>query len=124
MRYRKEMDQQGVLPAQVPAHSRIRVPLPVPGPALPAWRSRILLFADGPLGAEIGGHSIEAVTTIQPTELFVEYITAGARHRPPRDQSRYYRFDSSLLRLGPNTLTLINESDDPVEVTRINLGLW
>ncbi len=123
-RYRKEMDQQGLLPAQIPAHSRVRLPLPVPAPALPAWRSRILLFADGPVAAELDGRAIEAITTLHPTELFVEYITAGALHRPPRENARYYRFDPSSLKPGPNTLTLINESDEPVEVTRINLGLW
>ena len=123
-RYRKEMDQQGLLPAQVPAHSSIKLPLPVPGPALPAWRTRILLFANGPLGASLGDKALEAVTTIHPTELFVEYITSGGVHRPPREQSRYYRFDPALLKPGANTLELRNDSDTPVEVTRINLGLW
>jgi hypothetical protein len=123
-RYRKEMDQQGLLPAQVPAHSAITLPLPVPGPALPAWRARILLFADGPLAASIGGHPLDWVSTIKPTELFVEYITSGSTHRPNRDDSRYYRLDSSWLKAGPNTLELKNEGDRPVEITRINLGLW
>ena len=123
-RYRKEMDQQGLLPAQVPAHSAIRLPLPVPGPALPAWRARILLFANGPLAASLDGKTLEWISTLHPTELFVEYITSGGVHRPPREQSRYYRFDPTLLKAGENTLELKNDTDDPIEVTRINLGLW
>jgi hypothetical protein len=118
------MDQPGILPAQVPAHSAISLPLPVPAPALPAWRARLLLFADGPLAAAFGGHPLDCVTTIHPTELFVEYITTGGLHRPNRDFSRFYRFDSKVLKPGANTLELRNETDQPIEVTRINLGLW
>ncbi|MDB6167726.1 MAG: hypothetical protein JWM88_590 [Verrucomicrobia bacterium] len=123
-KYRKEMDQPGFLPAQVPAHSAITLPLPVPSPALPAWRARILLFANGPLGLSLDGKPLEWVSTLRPTELFVEYITSGGIHRPNRDHSRYYRFDSALLQAGANTLELKNDTDNPVEVSRINLGLW
>lgn len=123
-RYRKEMDQPGILPAQIPAHSSISLPLPVPAPALPAWRARILLFANGPVGTSLGGKPLDWVSSLHPTELFVEYITSGGVHRPPRDQSRYYRFDSALLKAGENQLQLRNDTDNPIEVTRINLGLW
>lgn len=123
-KYRKEMDQPGLLPVQIPAHSAVTLPLPLPGAALPAWRSRLLVFADGPLAAAVGGSPLECVTTLHPTELFVEYVPPGSLRRPPREHSRYYRFDAALLTAGPNTLELRNETDRPVEVVRVNLGLW
>ena len=125
-KYRKEMDQPGLLPVQIPAHTTVTLPLPVPAPALPAWRARILVTADGPIGAALGGHALEWVPTIHPTELFLEYIvpTEGGGHRPKPAQSRFYRFDSSLVHAGANTLELRNDTDDPIEVSRINLGLW
>jgi hypothetical protein len=130
MKYRKEMDQPGVLPVQVPAHSSVNIPLPVPAPALPAWRARLLLIADAPLAASLDGHAIELIPALHPTELFVEYIPPAnnssnvGSHRPTRDQAHFYRFDSALLQAGANTLELHNDTDNPVTVTRINLGLW
>ncbi len=64
--------------------------------------------------------------TLRPTEMFVEYTTRteGLGARPRRDYSRFYRFAPALLQAGPNTLTLRNDTDSPVEVTRLNLGLW
>jgi hypothetical protein len=130
LKYRKEMDQQGLLPVQVPAHSTVTLPLPVPRTALPAWRTRILLAADGPIAASLGGRALEFIPTLHPTELFVEYIPPAntfsnlGGHRPAREQSLFYRFDPSLLKAGANTLELRNDTDAPVEVTRVNLGLW
>ena len=126
MKYRKEMDQQGLLPVHVPAHSAVALPLPLPAPALPAWRARLLLFADGPLALALGGQALESMPTLRPTEMFVEYTTRteGLGARPRRDYSRFYRFAPALLQAGPNTLTLRNDTDSPVEVTRLNLGLW
>ncbi len=129
-KYRKEMDLPGLLPRQIPAHSAVTFPLPVPALALPAWRARILLAADGPLAATLGGRAIEFIPTVHPTELFMEYIPPAnnssniGSHRPPRDQSLFYRLEAALLKPGANTLELRNDTDNPVEVTRINLGLW
>jgi hypothetical protein len=130
MKYRKEMDQPGLLPVQVPAHSTVTLPVPLPAPALPAWRARLLVIADAPLAASLDGHAIELVPTLHPTELFVEWIVPPnnssniGSHRPTREQSNFYRFDSAWLQAGANTLALRNDTDNPVEVTRINLGLW
>lgn len=130
MKYRKEMDQPGILPVQVPAHSVVRVPLPLPGPALPAWRARLLIAADAPLAASLDGHAIELIPTLHPTELFVEYVPPSNKfsnisgHRPIQEQSHFYRFDSALLQAGANMLELRNDTDNPIEVRRINLGLW
>ena len=129
-KYRKEMDQPAVLPVQIPAHSAVTLALNVPPLALPAWRARILLNTDAPLAAAIDGHALERVTTIHPPELFLEYIVPPniysnvSSHRPTRDQSQLYRFDSALLQSGANTLELRNETDEPIEVRRVNLGLW
>ena len=129
-KYRKEMDQPGLLPVQVPAHSTVSLPLPVPAPALPAWRTRLLVASDGPLGLALGGHALELIPTLHPMELFVEYLPAFnnfsniSSHRPPAASSRLYRFDPALLQAGPNTLELHNDTDNAIEVTRINLGLW
>jgi hypothetical protein len=114
----------------VPAHSAVTLPLPVPAPALPAWRTRLLVASDGPLGLALGGHVLELIPTQHPMELFVEYLPAFnnfsniSSHRPPAASSRLYRFDPALLSAGANTLELRNDTDNPVEVTRINLGLW
>jgi hypothetical protein len=130
LKYRKEMDQPGILPVQVPAHSAVTVPLPLPGPALPAWRARLLIAADAPLAASLDGHAIELIPTLHPTELFVEYVPPSNKfsnisgHRPTREQSHFYRFDAALLQAGANSLELRNETDNPIEVRRINLGLW
>ncbi len=129
-KYRKEMDQPAVLPVAVPAHSTVTLPLPVPGLALPAWRARLLLAADAPLAVSLNGQAVELVPTLHPTEMFVEFIPPAnsfsniGSHRPGKEQSHFYRFDSALLRAGANTLELRNETDNPVEVSRINLGLW
>ena len=130
MKYRKEMDQPAVLPVSVPAHSAVTLPLPVPEPALPAWRARLLIAADAPLAVVLDGHAVELVAPLHPTEMFAEYIppsnnasNAGS-HRPTREQSHFYRFDPAWLQAGANTLELRNDTDTPVEVTRVNLGLW
>ncbi len=129
-KYRKEMDQQGLLPVQVPAHSTVTLPLTVPAAALPAWRARILVAADAPIGVALGGHALEYIPTLHPSELFLEYtppvnsFSNISSHRPLRDQGRLYRFDSRLLQPGANTLELRNDSDNSIEVGRINLGLW
>jgi hypothetical protein len=102
----------------------------VPALALPAWRARILLAADGPLAAALGGQAIEFIPTVHPTELFMEYIPPAnnssnvGSHRPTREPSLFYRLEVALLKPGANTLELRNDTDNPVEVTRINLGLW
>jgi hypothetical protein len=130
LKYRKEMDQPAVLPVQVPAHSSVTLPLPLPAPALPAWRARLLLAADGPPAILLNGHAVELIPTLHPTEMFVEFIppangvTNLGGHRPTREQSHLYRFDSAWLQAGANTLELRNDTDRPVEVTRVNLGLW
>ena len=129
-KYRKEMDQPAVLPVSVPAHSSVTLPLPVPGPALPAWRARLLLAAEAPPAVLLNGHPVELIPTLHPTEMFVEYIPPPngysnlGGHRPPREQSHFYRFDSAWLQAGENTLTLRNDTDQVIEVTRVNLGLW
>jgi hypothetical protein len=62
--------------------------------------------------------------------MFVEFIPPAnsfsniGSHRPAKEQSHFYRFDSALLRAGANTLELRNDTDNPIEVSRINLGLW
>jgi hypothetical protein len=130
MKYRKEMDQPALLPVQVPAHSTVTLPLPVPAPALPAWRARLLLAADAPLAVALDGHAVELVPTLHPTEMFVEFIppTNGISnlggHRPTKEQSHFYRFDAAWLQAGANTLELRNDTDDAIEVKRVNLGLW
>jgi hypothetical protein len=104
--------------------------MPVPGPALPAWRARLLFAADAPLEVSLNGHAVELVPTLHPTEMFVEYIPPANSysnlkgHRPLREESHFYRFDSAWLQAGANTLELRNDTDNPIEVTRINLGLW
>jgi len=129
-KYRKEMDQPAVLPVSVPAHSAVTLPLPVPGPALPAWRARLLIVADAPLAVSLNGHAVELVPTIHPTELFAEFIPPSnnfsniGSHRPTRDWSHFYRFDSARLQAGANMLELRNDTDQAIEVTRVNLGLW
>ena len=129
-KYRKEMDQQGLLPVKVPAHSTVTLPLPVPASALPAWRARVLVAADGPLGTALGGHALEYIPTLHPLELFLEYIPAFnnfsniSSHRPTKEQSRLYRFESTLLQPGANRFELRNDTDNAIEVTRVNLGLW
>jgi len=130
MKYRKEMDQPALLPVSVPAHSTVTLPLPLPGPALPAWRARLLLAADAPPALSLNGHAVELVPTLHPTEMFVEYIPPANSysnlkgHRPLREESHFYRFDSAWLQAGANTLELRNDTDNAIEVTRINLGLW
>ena len=130
MKYRKEMDQPAVLPVSVPAHSAVTLPLPVPEPALPAWRARLLIAADAPLAVVLDGHAVELVAPLHPTEMFAEYIPPSnnasniGSHRPTREQSHFYRFDAAWLQAGANTLELRNDTDTPVEVTRVNLGLW
>lgn len=129
-KYRKEMDQPAVLPVQIPAHSTVTLALTVPPRALPAWRTRLLLNTDAPLAVSVGGQALEWVPTIHPTELFLEFIVPPnnysnvSSHRPTRDQSQLYRFDPAVLQAGANTLELRNETDKPIEVRRVNLGLW
>ncbi len=129
-KYRKEMDQPAVLPVSVPAHSTVTLPLPVPGLALPAWRARLLVAANAPLALSLNGHAVELIPTLHPTEMFVEYIPPAnpysniGSHRPQKEQSHFYRFDSAWLQAGANTLELRNDSDNAVEVQRVNLGLW
>ena len=73
---------------------------------------------------------MELVPTLHPTEMFAEYIPPSnnfsniGSHRPTRDQSHFYRFDPGLLQAGANTLELRNDTDDAIEVKRVNLGLW
>ncbi|MEO6875652.1 MAG: hypothetical protein ABI222_12605 [Opitutaceae bacterium] len=129
-KYRKEMDLPGLLPISVPAHSAVTLPLPVPPLALPAWRTRLLIEADAPLVVSLGGHAIELIPTLHPTEMFVEFIPPAniisnlGGHRPARDQSHFYRFEPALLHVGANTLELRNDTAQPIEVRRVNLGLW
>ena len=93
-------------------------------------RARILVAADAPIGVALGGHALEYIPTLHPSELFLEYtppvnsFSNISSHRPLRDQGRLYRFDSRLLQPGANTLELRNDSDNSIEVGRINLGLW
>ena len=97
---------------------------------LPAWRARLLIAADAPLAVSLGGRAVELVPTLHPTEMFAEYIPPSnnfsniGSHRPTRDQSHFYRFDPGLLQAGANTLELRNDTDDAIEVKRVNLGLW
>ena len=129
-KYRKEMDQPAVLPVSVPAHSAVALPLPIPGLALPAWRARLLIAADAPLAVALDGHPVERVPTLHPTEMFAEYIPPSnsfsniGSHRPVREQCHFYRFDAAWLQAGANTLELRNDTDQAIEVIRVNLGLW
>lgn len=123
-KYRKNVDQPGLLPAMVPARSTLSLPLPLPPLALPARRARVLLSAAQPLGASVNGQEIEAVSTLRWTELFVEYIRPGEARRPKQTDARLYRLKPDMIKAGENVLELRNDSDAPVEVTRVNLGLW
>ena len=123
-KFRKNVDQPGLLPAMVPARSTLSLPLPLPPRALPARRARVLLSAAQPLGASVNGRKIEAVPTLRWTELFVEYIRPGEARRPKQADAQLYRLKPDVLRAGENVLELRNDSDAPVEVTRVNLGLW
>ena len=123
-KYRKNVDQPGVLPAVIAAHGTLSIPLALPAAALPARRARVLLSAAQPLRVMVNGQSIEAVPALRWTELFVEYIRPGEARRPKAGEAQLYRLDAAKLHGGVNTLELRNESDSPVEVTRINLGLW
>ncbi|RFC48959.1 MAG: hypothetical protein DUW69_001062 [Verrucomicrobia bacterium] len=129
-KYRKEMDQPAVLPVSVPAHSTVKLPLPLPGLALPAWRARLLIAADAPLAVTLNGQAVELVPTLHPTEMFVEFIPLAnnfsniGSHRPAREQSHFYRFEAAGLQAGANTLELRNDTDQAIEVKRVNLGLW
>ncbi len=129
-KYRKEMDQPAVLPVSVPAHSTVKLPLTLPGLALPAWRARLLIAADAPLVVTLNGQAVELVPTLHPTEMFVEFIPAAnnfsniGSHRPAREQSHFYRFEAAGLQAGANTLELRNDTDQAIEVKRVNLGLW
>jgi hypothetical protein len=123
-KFRKNVDQPGLLPATVPARSTLSLPLPLPPLALPARRARVLLSAAQPLAASVNGRAIEAVPTLRWTELFVEYIRPGEARRPKQADARLYRLQPDILRSGDNVLELRNDSETPVEVTRVNLGLW
>jgi hypothetical protein len=123
-KFRKNVDQPGLLPATIPARSTLSLPLPLPPLALPAQRARVLLSAAQPLAASVNGQDIAAVPTLRWTELFVEYIRPGEARRPKQADARLYRVKPDLLHAGENVLELRNESDAPVEVIRVNLGLW
>jgi hypothetical protein len=129
-KYRKEMDQPAVLPVSVPAHSTVTLAMPLPELALPAWRARLLIAADAPLAVVLNGRAVELVPTLHPTEMFAEFVPPAnnfsniGSHRPTREQSHFYRFEAAGLQAGANTLELRNDSDQAIEVRRVNLGLW
>lgn len=62
--------------------------------------------------------------------MFAEFVPPAnnfsniGSHRPTREQSHFYRFEAAGLQAGANTLELRNDTDQAIEVKRVNLGLW
>jgi hypothetical protein len=127
-RVRKDMDLPGILPVTLPPRGSFRVPLRVPAAALPAWRARLLLQTGGPCSATLNGQPVEVFTRLRAPELFLEYahdaqeIAGLARSR--REDCRSFRFAPGLLVAGENLLEVRNDTDAPMHLVRINLGLW
>ena len=127
-RVRKEMDLPGILPVTLAAGESFTVALRVPQAALPAWRARLLLQTGGDVRATLNGVAIEAYQRLRAPELFLEYTydadqPAGLA-RPCREDCRSFRFAPDLLRAGDNELVVHNDTDQPLHLWRINLGLW
>ena len=127
-RHRKEMDLPGILPVTLPPRGSFRVPLRVPGAALPAWRARLQLQTSGPCSAMLNGQPIEIFKRLRAPELFLTYTyeahTLAGLSRPRREDCHSFRFAPGLLGAGENLLEVRNDTDAPMHLLRINLGLW
>lgn len=126
-RFRRAYELPGLLPAKLAAGETLRLPLPLPASALPAQRVRLLIDASAPVStAKLNGTAIEFLAGQHYSELFLEYTDQrdDASRRPARDQTAMFRLPPELLRAGENTLELANPGGAPIEVRRVNLGLW
>jgi hypothetical protein len=127
-RWRKDVDLPGILPVTLAVGETFTVALRVPPAALPAGRARLLLQTGGDVRATLNGQALECFQRARAPELFLEYTydadqPAGLA-RPRREECRSFRFAPDLLRAGDNELVVHNDTDRPLHLWRINLGLW
>lgn len=126
-RFRRAYELPGLLPAKLAPGTTLRISWPLPAPALPAARARLLV--SGPaatLDVRLNDTPLEWLPKQRNTELFVEFT--GAADAPGRratpETSRTFRLRPESLRPGENTLELHNPTAAEVEIRALNLGLW
>ena len=76
----------------------------------------------------LNGEELETYTRDRSPELFLEWnptfpnVLGG--QRPPLEHTQSFRFSPDCLNAGSNALVIHNDTEAPMHVHRINLGLW
>ena len=119
------VDMPGRLPVTIRPGAAEPVTLHVPRAALPARRARLLIHPGGDTAVSVNGTPCDELPNRQP-ELFVEHVDRAqwAEVRQSGVESRVFRFDEGLVRVGENRIELLNMTDREFEVSRVNMGLW
>jgi len=121
-----EADLGWALPKNVEAGESVDVTLYLPQTALPARRARLLLYTGGDVAVRVNGAETEDLPHRRRLNLFLEsFCEANLQGKSfTRDDCRVLRFDPNALRAGANTVTIENLAGKPLEIYRVNLGLW
>ena len=127
-RVRKDMDLPGILPVTLETGQSVEIDLRLPAAAFPAWRSRLVFYVTQRSRVTLNGEELETYTRDSSPELFLEWTATlpGVLSwpRPPLQHTQSFRFSPGLLKAGGNSLVIHNDSEAPMHIHRINLGLW
>ena len=113
------------VPVSLAPEEEVTLSMTLPTTALPAERARVLIHTAGDVDLTVNGHQAEDLVEHRRMEIFIEY-TAGSgeplpEYRPPKGDTRVFRFPSSCLRAGENTFTIKNTTQNELLIQRLNL---
>ena len=127
-RVRKDMDLPGILPVTLETGQSVEIDLRLPAAAFPACRSRLVFYVTQRSRVTLNGEELETYTRDRSPELFLKWTATlpGVLSwpRPPLQHTQSFRFSPGLLKAGGNSLVIHNDSEAPMHIHRINLGLW
>jgi len=110
------------LPVTIAPGKYADVFLHLPRAAFPVSRVQALMHASGDVALGVNRLRAEELDALRRSELFVESVDPASRMRP--EDGHVFRVLPATVRPGRNVLMIQNPGSAPMEVHRVNLGLW